>query len=418
MWVLLVLLASLLAVTCCSWGCFKGWYKRKGRDHTSQALPCCVTCLDTCCCPIMTKAARWMLTVRFPPHTKQSNVNIEAEEDVKEHMLCSVDLDIKGTAQTNSWGVASEKLVTEVVTITPKNSPDMRRKVRLPSDSPVQHHKSHDNLQRPKYLQSISMDSGCVSDTDEDDSSKRSSLQLSMSSLLSTLRRIGSKNGKATTEKDIHPSKNFGSQKSIPLSRLVVDPLAAGRGSRQATPPPGQMKPAYSRSFSTDILSSGRVRAGSAPPPPCPSVLKSAKSEENLTVSLEVSGHSRFPCRQNSPPTDRSTATPGEQAQATALRDTVTTNGRKVPLLPPKKKALPLPPGAPPSRQHSPSPPHVTGQEHQAGRPQEKSSPPRKTPPPILPSKPWSEACSTSAGSTAPKGSNKVMAMARRFDAA
>lgn len=421
MWVLLVLLASLLAVTCCSWGCFKGWYKSKGRDYTSRALPCCVACLDTCCCPIMTKAARWMLTVRFPPQTKQSNVNIEAEGDVNEHMLCSVDVDIKGTSHTNSWGVANEKLVTEMVTITPKNSPDLRRKVRLPSDSPVQHHKSHDNLQRPKYLQSISMDSGCVSDTDEDDSSKRSSLQLSMSSLISTFRKIGNKNGKATTEKEIHLSKNSGSQKSIPLSRLVVDPLAGGRSSRQATPPPEQAKPAYCRSISTDILSTGRVRARGTPPPPPPSTLKPAKSEENLSMSPEMPSGVRFPCRQNSPPGDRSTpasATPKEHAHTTALRDAVNTNGRKVALRPPIKKALPLPPRVPPSRHNSPSPPQIVGQRNQEGRLQGKPSPPREAAPPTLPSKPWSEARSTSPGSSASKGNNKVLAIARKLDAA
>lgn len=358
-----------------------------------------------------------MLTVRLSSRKKQSNTNIEAEEDVNEHMLCSVDVDIKGTAQTNVWGVASEKLVTEMVTITPKNSPDLRRKVRLPSDSPVLHHKSHDNIQRPKYLQSISTDSGCVSDTDEDDSSKGSSLQLSMSSLISTIKRIGGKNEKVNTEKEVHLSRNWGSQKSVPLSRLVVDPLAGGRGGRQATPPPEQLKPGFCRSFSADIDSIGRTQKGGTPPPPLPSAPKPAKSEENLSMP----GRVRLPCRKNSPP-DRSPqvpATPEEHNHKTALRETVTKNGQKVPLRPPIKKSLPSSPMVPPSRHNSPPPAQtVVSQRNQDGRPQEKFSPPREVPRPSPPSKPWSRSGSPSPGTAASKGNNKVLAMAKKFDAA
>lgn len=418
MWVLLVLLTSLLAVTCCSWGYFKGWYKRKGRDHTSRVLPCCVVCLDTCCCPIMTKAVRWMLTVGSSPEKKQSNRNIETEEGVNEHMLCSVDVDIKGTSQTNTWGVANEKLVTEVVTITPKNSPDLRRKVRLPSDSPDLHHKSQENLQRPKYLQSISTDSGCISDTDEDDSSKRSSLQLSMSSLLSTFKRIGSKNRKATPEREINPPKISGSQKSIPLSRLVVDPLAGGRSARQATPPLEQVKPTFQRSFSSDIASTERIRAGGTPPAPPLSALKPTKSEENLSTA--VPSHVRLPCRKTNPSIDRLPqvrVSPEKPTHSAAVKDAVITSGRKLPLRPPSKKPLPSPPKIPPSRHNSPSPPQIMSHRNFSGRPQEKSSPSREEPRLSPQSENRSEDIKLSPKTAALSGNNKVMEMARKFDA-
>ena len=270
-------------------------------------------------------------------------------------MLCSVDVDMKDISKTSSWGVASEKLVTDVVTIKSKDSPDFRRKVKLPPDSPLLHHRSVDNLQRPKCQQSISMDSGCVSDSDDDAPNKRGSLQLSMSSLLSIFMRYGDKKTKTMTD-ETHHVKSFGSQKSIPLSRFVVDPLAGRCGSRQATPSPKHARPFYNRSFSTDVASTRRNQKGRTPPPPPPSTLKPNKSEENISKSSEMPSCDRLPHRQHSPFADAPIpvfVTPGKQIPKDGVKDAQTTGSTKVPLKPPKNKPLPSPPKFPPIKHNS-----------------------------------------------------------------
>ncbi|XP_063886954.1 uncharacterized protein LOC135114799 [Scylla paramamosain] len=408
-WVTVVLLLCLGAVMCCMWGWWKGWYKSKGRDKISGAVPCCAACLDACCCPVTTKAVRWMLTVGSSPEKKQANTNIEVDEVEKEHMLCSVGVEVKGSSQANSWGVANDTLVTEVVTIEPKDSPDFRREVKLPPDSPLLHHKSADNLHRPTYQQSISMDSGCVSDSDEDASGKRASLQLSMNSLLSVLLKFGDKKPKATTpDSDSVPTKSFGSQKSIPLSRFVVDPLA--RGSRQGTPSPHSARPIYNRSFSTDVVSSRRNRKGGTPPPPPSSALKPNKSEENLSKASEAARCGGFPDAPHSPPADAKTPVPASPDRQGTMDIAATAS--KTPARPIINKPLPSPPKVPPLKLDFA--PQTPRQHNRGERLHGKPSPPlgaSRPSPPMTPSR----SLSSSPGSTA---SNKVMEMARKFEAA
>nr|XP_045626377.1 disintegrin and metalloproteinase domain-containing protein 9-like isoform X2 [Procambarus clarkii] len=286
-WVVVVLLALLFFVLCCCWGNVRRWWERRGRARLSPLLPCCASCLDACCCPLMHKTTRWIITVGSPGN-KNSFVQRIRTEDIKEgedqNMVCSVDVDIKGSATTKSWGVADEKLVTDVVTITPRNSPDLRRKVQLPSHSPVLHRKSMDVLDRPKYQQSISVDSGCVSDSDEGVASHHS-IHMSMTSLISVFKNFGTKPSKP--ENDNRKSRAFGSQKSMPLSRLVVDPLVGNRRSRQGTPPPESLRPGFQRSVSTDVTVASRGRLAGAPLPP-PAKLKPHKSDENLISDSKV----------------------------------------------------------------------------------------------------------------------------------
>ncbi|XP_045117790.1 uncharacterized protein LOC123508278 isoform X2 [Portunus trituberculatus] len=402
-WVATVLLLSLGAVTCCLWGWCKGWYKSKGRDKISGIVPCCAACLDACCCPITTKAVRWMLTVGSDPEKKQANTNIEVDDAEKEHMLCSVGVEVKGSLQTNTWGVADDKLVTEMVTIEPKDSPDFRREVKLPPDSPLLHHKSANNLHRPTYQQSISMDSGCVSDSDEDVSGKRTSLQLSMGSLVSLFFKFGDKKPKTALDNETVRTKSFGSQKSIPLSRFVVDPLA--RGSRQGTPPPHSVKPMYNRSFSTDVISNGRNRKEGTPPLPPSAALKPNKSEENLSKASGAATGGGLPDIPHSLPADAKSPVAASPDRRGAME--VASTASKVPPKPPKNKPLPSPPKVPPLKlgfgpqtprqchHEKPSPPHG------AARPS----------PPMTPSR----SLSSSPASTA---SNKVMEMARKFEVA
>ncbi|KAG0709487.1 Disintegrin and metalloproteinase domain-containing protein 25 [Chionoecetes opilio] len=93
-----------------------------GEKRTRQPIgehPLVAAALDACCCPIMTKTARWMLTWILA-EKKLMNRNIEVNEGENEDMLCSVDLEIKAPGETSSWGVAGREVVTELVTITPQ----------------------------------------------------------------------------------------------------------------------------------------------------------------------------------------------------------------------------------------------------------------------------------------------------------
>ncbi|KAG7159278.1 Disintegrin and metalloproteinase domain-containing protein 25-like [Homarus americanus] len=290
-WVLVTLVVTVLVIMCCFWGYIRRWWERRGRGCVSSKLPCCASCIDTCCCPIMTKFTHWLVTVgssREKNRSVKKEIHTgDAEEGVDEAMVCSVDVDFKGVSHTNSWGVADQKLVTDVITITPKNSPDLRRKIQLPSNSPVLHRKSVDSLDRPNYFQSVSVDSGCVSDSDEGISGKHSPVHMSMTSLISAFRRFNTKRGTTPPENDSRRSRNLGSLKSMPLSRFVVDPLAGSRSSRQVTPPPDHMKHGFRRSISTDVT---RGRHGGAPPPPPPS-LKPHKSDDNLISSNKLANN-------------------------------------------------------------------------------------------------------------------------------
>ncbi|KAK3864746.1 hypothetical protein Pcinc_029603 [Petrolisthes cinctipes] len=282
-WIVLVLMMAALCLLCCSWGYIHGWWERWGRGCVTDRVPSCATCLDSCCCPFMNKTTHWLVTVKVPKKKNNSIKSVESADptgDVHEALVCSVDVNVKGSSETNSWGVASNKLVTQVVTITPKSSPDLRRKVQLPSNSPVLKRKSTGEVTRPKYMQSVSVDSGCTSDTD-DGSSKQSSLHMSMSSLISTFRNFSAKHSKSSADPEHRNSKIFENQKSFDLRRIVVDPLAGSRKSRQGTPPPDHIRPDYGRSISTDCNLTCKTRT---PPLPPPARLKPHRSEENLLI--------------------------------------------------------------------------------------------------------------------------------------
>ncbi|KAK8737392.1 hypothetical protein OTU49_004460, partial [Cherax quadricarinatus] len=429
-WVLVVLLVASLFIVCCCWGYIRCWWDRRGRARLSPLLPCCVSCLDSCFCPIMSKTTRWIITVGSV-RKKNSSIQKYRSEDLQEgedkDMICSVDVDVKGSNVTKSWGVADEKLVTDLVTITPKNSPDLRRKIQMSSQSPVLHRKSLDDLDRPKYQQSISLDSGCVSDSEEGIASKRSSIHMSMTSLISAFMKFSTKTSRAAPEVENRRSRAFGSQKSMPLRRFVVDPLASNRNSRQGSPPPDHIRPDFRRSVSIDV-SYGRGRLAGAPPPP-PVKLKPHKSDENLISDSKVANS---PFIQPEKKEKCSNNLNGKQSIRNGIHDDSASKGKTV-SQPPKRPKVPFRKSSPPDKT---SPPLPTLKESQAssktdvapthtkfptrGNPADSISkqsfrPAPKTPskagrPELAPSK-----STTNHGNTSQK--KNVMELARKFDA-
>ncbi|XP_047482438.1 uncharacterized protein LOC125034582 [Penaeus chinensis] len=299
--VLFVLLLTLAAALFCAWGRLRRCWEKKGREKVSAIAPRCASCIDTCCCPIVSKITHWMVTVGplgKRPRTSRKEIHTVDISAATENgrTICQVDLDFEGRqrSRTNSWGVANERLVTEIVTLEPKNSPELHRKVQLPSDSSSL--KSVDSLKRPKYMQSVSVDSGCVLDADENSLKDSQSSNVSMRSLVSLFSKFGTRGQGADPDKGNRRSATMGEEKAMPLSRIVVDPYINNRRSRHGTPPPiptqppVALRPAYGRSISTDVPAA-RGRPAQPPPMP-PSTTKPIRTCENTPdASLKLASN-------------------------------------------------------------------------------------------------------------------------------
>ncbi|KAG7159276.1 putative ADAM metalloprotease-like [Homarus americanus] len=271
----LIFLVAVIILFCC-WSRIQWWWERTGRP---LCLPCCASCIDSCCCPLTTKAIHWILTIRCFK-TQKKNVRKEVCQ-VKEKAKINgeVDLDFKDCSpRTKTWGKADEKLMTEVVTLTPKKSPDIRKNIQLPSRSPVFRHKSAQELDHPTYLQSVSVDSGCIADIEDVDTNITPNSKMSMTSLISVFSKHCSLSSKKAGQNDNQLPRHFERQKSMPLSRFVVDPLVGNRSSRQGSPPPDHMKTNFRRSISSDVTNG---RPGWAPLTQPPSN-KTYRIDENL----------------------------------------------------------------------------------------------------------------------------------------
>ncbi|XP_063596442.1 disintegrin and metalloproteinase domain-containing protein 33-like [Penaeus indicus] len=312
--IIFFLLLAIVIIFCCTFDFLRRWWEKRGRSRVRSSVPCCASCIDSCCCFFMAKFTHWVVSAG--PLGKEKHAvqrQVEAKEGGDRTTICQVDVDFnKDLSKTNTWGVADDKLVTDIVTITPKNSPDLRRKVQLPSDSPVLYHKSHEGLDRPTYIQSLSVDSGCVVDDEEVITKEPVSSQMSMTSLVSALRKFNSKSPKTpdreagqpkfparkiskTPEREIQRPP-YVTQKSMPLSRFVVDPLAGNRNSRQGTPPPfEEPTPNYRRSVSTDMVSACGTKTPEARPRPPPPALKPHKSEDNIHRAPTTRDNPFFP---------------------------------------------------------------------------------------------------------------------------
>lgn len=153
--------------------------------------------------------------------------------------ICQVDMDVKPPkAKIKTWGVASDSLTMDVITVTPKGSPQSTRKVRLPSSSPLLRSKSVENLDQSKSRTKLKTASSKESSVTEDPSGDaRPAFKTSMGSLISVFRRFG----RQTSNPEGGPTGASVQdiQKEPDLRRIVVDPLRSSR-------------PDFKRSFSSD----------------------------------------------------------------------------------------------------------------------------------------------------------------------
>lgn len=320
---LFLILLGIFIVICCLWSHIHRWWEKSGRG---KVCSCCAHCLDICCCSPMS-----LITDRLFGKKKKKDVSKEAQNEYeRDRMICQVDLDLKDKEpKTNSWGVASEMLVTEVTTTTPKNSPDYRRKVFLPSHPSGRQPTTTEIPNHPTYTHSISVDSGCVSDADDTTVGDHFGSQM----LKRLLQAVGSRSPSSPPKEEDAPPKTYERQQSMPLSRYVVDPLAGSRRSRQGTPPPEHVKQGWGRSISVDEKINPSACPGSKPPPPQPPKAKSPKGISSLTQ----------------------TCLSTKQSGSTSRNGRADDNGRGTPILEDKN---PLRPAqvAPVSAEHSASP--------------------------------------------------------------
>lgn len=387
--ILFFLLLAIVIIFCCTFDFLRRWWEKRGRSLIRSSVPCCASCIDSCCCFFMAKFTHWVVSAG--PLGKEKHAvqrQVEAKEGGDRTTICQVDVDFnKDLSKTNTWGVANDKLVTDIVTITPKNSPDLRRKVQLPSDSPVLYHKSNEGLNRPTYIQSLSVDSGCVVDDEEVITREPVSSQMSMTSLVSALKKFSPKSSKTpdreasqpkfparkiskTPEREIQRPP-YVTQKSMPLSRFVVDPLAGNRNSRQGTPPPfEESAPNYRRSVSTDVVSACGTKTPEARPRPPPPALKPHRSEDNIHRAPttkdnpffppdKVIGRPSRPSEQVSSSENSSESLDGRRRQPTTPKKTSPVRAAPPPPPPPgqkKPKHSPKMPMLPPGAKR-PSPP-------------------------------------------------------------
>lgn len=318
LFVLSLLALGAATLLCCLWSHVRRWWEARGRASTQ---PCCARCLDACCCPLMS-----LITDRLCNKKRNENVTKEAKHAwEQDKMICQVDLDLKDKAShSHSWGVANEKLVTDVVTMKPNFSPDFSRKIQLSSRHCVPHTKVPQTDDRPAYTQSVSVDSGCVSDVKETVVEEPYDSRVSMKSLASLFKMF-----RTRQDKEGSPPRAYERQRSVPLRRLVVDPLAGSRRSRHGTPSPDNARLEWGRSVSQDEQSASTGRPGGAPPPPPPATEKPYTSKNKSPhgcKSARQEGISPPPPPLRPAPTPASTPPPAPSWQP------------RKPMMPPGKK--------------------------------------------------------------------------------
>nr|XP_045596675.1 uncharacterized protein LOC123757229 [Procambarus clarkii]XP_045596676.1 uncharacterized protein LOC123757229 [Procambarus clarkii]XP_045596677.1 uncharacterized protein LOC123757229 [Procambarus clarkii] len=144
-WMLLVL---ILVIFCFLWDPLRWWWVKKGRAWFSPTFPRCAACLDTCCCPFMSKVMQWTVTIcplrkRKKPDKKKIKGNKEANGNVASQL----DQDTTQSWPVNTWGGENEQQPVEVAYWTPSN-------IHLTSNSSVLHHKTVE-LGHPVHHNSI-----------------------------------------------------------------------------------------------------------------------------------------------------------------------------------------------------------------------------------------------------------------------
>ena len=284
------------------------WWEESGRDYIHSKNQFCSSCIDSCCCPFMKKVNRTLSkTVPFGRKSYISTRSINSTNS-SENSELKIDINVEAIDnQTSSWGVANDTLITDFIKVTPNSSPNLRRKLKMRSESP-------ESL-RPEYFKSMSKDSGCVSDDNNEIGNK--GLSSSLSSLLSIVKKFGKSSrlsyNKEENDISIHsrsregslepPNRNKkfgryqevrgqsvepeqstslktkGNRKSLPLSRIVIDPLSDVNNKRsKASANP------YKRSVSTDATVHHAIKPMRPPP-----LVPINKDEKSSSISKNIS---------------------------------------------------------------------------------------------------------------------------------
>ncbi|XP_068246985.1 uncharacterized protein [Palaemon carinicauda] len=237
---LVLLLVILLIIMCCTWDRLRRWWEDAGRSKVSPLAPKAVSCIDNCFCVAVSKVIQWM--VSQGPLGKITKPNLSSPGIRKQRSKSPgyrVDVEIKRTSQPNFTDVEGQH--------TWKTG-QIRNSQQKPLFPPVLPNKNlEDNVTRPKYEQSISVDSGCVID-DHEEYSESHSTNVSMSSLVSVFRNYTSKTSNEPIPAENRRSLMQDHQKEVSLRRLVTDPR-----SKHCLPQPYQKPPNSRHSVSTDI---------------------------------------------------------------------------------------------------------------------------------------------------------------------
>lgn len=331
------ILLALSILLCCLWSCIRAWWEARGR---SQTLPCCTTCLDLCCCPVMTQLNNCVCSV----------INCG-----KIHTEDRTTSEPYGNKHVQNWM-------------------DQKKE-----DRPCLQQHERGTADRPTYLQSVSVDSGCVLDEEEGTTTNTNATnntrptyktQMSMTSLINSFRtyryqsrkgapppsnkKFGSRKASPPTQEgDVGSRKRWASwrrstsRKNVPLSRVVLDPGGGGSG-RPATHEneqgKGFLSSKYVHSVSVDATHE-RSRGERAPP-----ILPPAR-KTSAPILLPPVTTSNFSNNNSSPIVIRP-----DGGNDSPDRDYFTTPSKK-PILPPQKlrnSPVRVAPG-PPSEQQTKS---------------------------------------------------------------
>nr|XP_053637754.1 LOW QUALITY PROTEIN: uncharacterized protein LOC128692595 [Cherax quadricarinatus] len=132
-WMLLVL---FLVIFCFLWDPLRWWWVKQGRAWLSRKLPCCASCLDSCCCPLMNKVTQWTATIGpFHKSKKPNDNNVKVNKEVNGGVTSQVTQNTTESWPVNHWGDDNEHRTVGVASNT-------RNDVHFSSNSSVLYHNS------------------------------------------------------------------------------------------------------------------------------------------------------------------------------------------------------------------------------------------------------------------------------------
>ncbi|KAG7161271.1 Disintegrin and metalloproteinase domain-containing protein 28-like [Homarus americanus] len=130
----------LLILFCCLWEHMQQWWNKRGREWIGPTFPCCARCLDSCCCPLVSKICQWLMSIGTSRRQKKPSQKGSALENgvANENLVSEVNQNTTESWEINPWGDEDEQqLAVRTVTYTPKN-------IKVPSNSNILHHNTID----------------------------------------------------------------------------------------------------------------------------------------------------------------------------------------------------------------------------------------------------------------------------------